>query len=520
MKNELAYAGNTVDPAWEGNMMQKLGPGVLQDMFTSIIEDADANILLINDNFKVISINPGFYCIFRETYGIDLKPGVSIIESIKLVNPDLAHVWRERCMNALNEIPYKVEDTFQLDGKTFIWEVYYKRIDLDERYVISVFSRDITIRKAYQKRLLESEANLRSIFNTLEDSIWLINSRFELIDFNKEFRRRNKHAFGIRMAKGKNIIELIPDHLGHIKQIWKGRFEAGLKGKSGKYFDSYFLDGQLRTYEIKTYPIIEGGVVSGLTIYSRDITQQKKTEDMLKAQNDELTKINSELDRFVYSASHDLRAPLMSVKGLVNILRLDNNPDSSRKYLDLIEQSINKLDKFISDIIHHSRNSRMDILVKEINFDELLTESIASLKYMEGAEQVESIRKIHTTTPFYSDPSRLLIIFNNILANAVRYRDVWKNHSYITIEITTTAQHAILRFSDNGIGIASEYMGNLFKMFFRASAESKGSGLGLYIVKSVTEKLGGTITVQSELGIGTTFEITLPNRLDLTLSMN
>jgi signal transduction histidine kinase len=86
--------------------------------------------------------------------------------------------------------------------------------------------------------------------------------------------------------------------------------------------------------------------------------------------------------------------------------------------------------------------------------------------------------------------------------------------------VRADAYKACLRFSDNGIGIAEEYLGNVFKMFFRASAESKGSGLGLYIVKSVVEKLGGQITVQSQLGSGTTFEITLPNLANISSGFN
>jgi PAS domain S-box-containing protein len=520
MTESTAFVKDTSGQSQQHMKMEAMEPGVLQDMLTGIIEDADANILLVDEQFKIITLNPGFYWIFFESYGIDLRPGVSIIDSMELVNPRLAQVWRERCLNAISGVPYKVEETYELDGKQFHWEIYYKCIDYKDRFVISVFSRDITLRKNYQKRILENEANLRSIFNTLENSIWLINSQYELIDFNREFYRHFRQIYGVRPLKGKNMIDLIPEQFSHRREIWTERYMAGLQGKPGKYHDTCLLTGELKTFETRTYPIKEGNTIVGLTIYSRDITQQKRTEDMLKQQNEELTRINSELDRFVYSASHDLRAPLMSVKGLVNVLRLDTDPESSKKYLDLIEQSVNKLDNFISDIIHHSRNSRMDILVKEINFNELLSESIASLKYMEGAEQVESIREIQVTAPFYSDPSRLLIIFNNIIANAVRYRDVWKRQSYIKIEIHTTSENALLRFSDNGVGIASEYMDNLFKMFFRASAESKGSGLGLYIVKSVVEKLGGTIRATSELGVGTTFEISLPNQTQVLPNLN
>ncbi|NJM25418.1 MAG: HAMP domain-containing histidine kinase [Bacteroidia bacterium] len=226
----------------------------------------------------------------------------------------------------------------------------------------------------------------------------------------------------------------------------------------------------------------------GLTILARDITQQKKSEDLLKQQNEELIKINSELDRFVYSASHDLRAPLMSVKGLLNMIRLDPEKDNTSHYLELIDRSIHKLDSFISDIINYSRNARMDVMPKQIDFSELIQESINSLKYMEGAEEVRSEVHINARVPFYSDYSRLLIIANNIIANTVRYRDTWKEDSYIRITVDIEKDNAIIVFQDNGIGIAEEYRDKIFKMFFRANADSKGSGLGLYIVKSAVEK--------------------------------
>jgi signal transduction histidine kinase len=250
--------------------------------------------------------------------------------------------------------------------------------------------------------------------------------------------------------------------------------------------------------------------VTGLTVFSRDITNQQHTEDLLKRQNEELIKINAELDRFVYSASHDLRAPLMSVKGLINMIKVDPEKRNTDHYVKLIERSIDKLDHFILDIIY-SRNSRMDVMPKEINFQTLLEESIDSLRFIDGAEQVRSIKNINLQAPFYSDYSRLLMIFNNIIANAVRYRDHWKEDSFLEINILATEEKAVIRFSDNGIGIADEYIDKIFKMFFRASADSKGSGLGLYIVKSAVDKLDGKIDVQSKIGEGTIFTIEIPN---------
>jgi PAS domain S-box-containing protein len=483
-----------------------------QDLFTSIIEDADSNILLLNDDFNIITLNPGFYWIFFETYGIELKKGSSILESMEPVNPTLTHEWKERCMTAMSGTPIKVEDVFEIDGRTFYWEIHFKSITRpDGAQLISVFSRDITVRKAYQKRILESGANLRSILNTIEDSIWLVNSDYELIDFNKEFYKKYKLAYGIKLAKGRNILRLVPDSMPDLRELWRIRYESGLKGRPGKYLDTYPIDNEWRTFEIKTYPIVENGNVTGLTVFSRDITNQQHTEDLLKRQNEELIKINAELDRFVYSASHDLRAPLMSVKGLINMIKVDPEKRNTDHYVKLIERSIDKLDHFILDIIHYSRNSRMDVMPKEINFQALLEESIDSLKFIDGAEQVRSVKNFNLRAPFYSDYSRLLMIFNNIIANAVRYRDHWKQDSFLEINILATEEKAVIRFSDNGIGIAEEYLDKVFKMFFRASADSKGSGLGLYIVKSAVDKLNGRIDVQSKIGEGTVFTIEIPN---------
>jgi PAS domain S-box-containing protein len=492
-------------------MLDQSEVGVWQDLFTSIIEDADSNVLLLNEEFQVITINPGFYWIFFETYGVELKKGSFLLESMQKVNPALTRLWKERCITAMSGTPIKVEDTFEIDGRIYHWEIHYKSSTRpDSAHILSVFSRDITVRKAYQKRIVENEANLRSILNTIEDSVWLINSNYELIDFNKEFFRSYKLAFGVRLAKGRNIIDLLPDSMPELKELWRERYQAGLNGKHGKYSDSYWVDKEYKTYEIKTYPIVENGGVAGLTVYARDITPQKKTEDTLKQQNDELTKINSELDRFVYSASHDLRAPLMSVKGLLNMIQLDPDKTNTNHYVKLIETSVDRLDHFITEIIHYSRNARMDIVPKRINFNEVVNESIQSLKYMEEAEQVRSIINIHDQEDFYSDSGRLLIIFNNIISNAVRYRDRWKD-SYIQIDIVTNSEKALIRFSDNGIGIPDEYQDKVFKMFFRANAESKGSGLGLYIVKSTVDKLEGMVSLQSKLGVGSSFHIEIPN---------
>src|SRR5687767_12015933 len=96
-------------------MLEPADVNAWQDVFTSIIEDADSNILLVDEDFKVINLNPGFYWIFLETYGIDLKRGTSLLESMQKVEPELTVEWKERCLNALSGMPIKVEDVFEVD---------------------------------------------------------------------------------------------------------------------------------------------------------------------------------------------------------------------------------------------------------------------------------------------------------------------------------------------------------------------------------------------------------------------
>ena len=481
-----------------------------QNTIFSIIENADANILLLDLQCRVVSINPAFFWIFSETYGIELKLNASIVEAIELVNPILALTWKERCERVAVGESLRFEDSFELHGRTYHWEVYYKKVLHQETPYISVFSRDITVKRAWQQRTISNEANLRSILNSLDDGVWLVNEKCELIDYNKEFYQKYQAILNIKPIKGKCVLELLPEDKPAVRDLWKMRYETSLTGKVMKYLDTYLVNGEKKIYELKIYPIRDDGKVTGLTMVARDVTKVKEAEEQLRYQNEELTKINSELDRFVYSASHDLRAPLRSVKGLLNMVKMDENSANTEKYLELIAKSIDKLDGFITDIVHHSRNSRLEILPKEINFSDVINNSIESLKFMEDANKVKSSITIDAPHKFYSDDSRLSIIFNNIISNAVSYRDKNKE-SYLKIDVRVLPQKAIIQFSDNGIGVAPEYQQKIFKMFFRASSDSKGSGLGLYIVKAVLDKLNGKIQLNSEVGVGSTFIIEIPS---------
>ncbi len=228
----------------------------------------------------------------------------------------------------------------------------------------------------------------------------------------------------------------------------------------------------------------------------------------IEKRNAELRKVNGELDRFVYSASHDLRAPLASVLGLVNVARLDHGKNFDN-YLSKIETSVLKLDGFIRDIIDFSRNARVEIETEPIEFKTLINEIIDNLIYLDEKDQIRRIVKVEGEGAFYSDKKRLSIVLNNIISNAIKYYNQHASDSFIEVAVKYDQKQAVLEVKDNGIGIGKEHIGNIFKMFYRGDSKSRGSGIGLYIVKETLDKIRGKVTVQSEYGRGSIFTIVL-----------
>lgn len=241
-----------------------------------------------------------------------------------------------------------------------------------------------------------------------------------------------------------------------------------------------------------------------------DIDAQKRTQNRLLAINEELKKTNAELDRFVYSASHDLRAPLKSLLGLLQLIEYDDT-GNIKGYLDRMRTSIQKLDYFIEEIIDYSMNARMEKNVEIIDFQDIIKVVLEKLQYLPGAFKIEKKITVNGSHAFYSDRGRCLILLNNLLSNAISYHNLQQARPMILIKVDLEPTTAQITIQDNGKGIDEHHLEDIFKMFYRASASSNGSGLGLYIVKEILQKLNGTIEVQSALNKGSRFTLTIPN---------
>lgn len=242
-------------------------------------------------------------------------------------------------------------------------------------------------------------------------------------------------------------------------------------------------------------------------------TNEMLTEEIVlhKRTAKELEKRNHELDNYVYKVSHDLRAPLTSILGLINLIQAEKEANVIKHYTNLIENRALKLDDFIKSILNHSKTINSAIQPTEINFSRIISECKEELRYLPNWEKVNITADIQAQTAFYSDELRITILFKNFISNAIKYMNPAISDNYLRCLIQVDAIQAVIHIEDNGIGISPDYKDKIFNMFFRATATSDGSGLGLYIVKQTLEKLEGSIQVESELNRGTTFIINLPN---------
>lgn len=233
----------------------------------------------------------------------------------------------------------------------------------------------------------------------------------------------------------------------------------------------------------------------------------------LKQRNKQLRKLNKEQDHFLYSTAHDLRSPLTSLAGLVHLMRIENKASEMVHYFDKMEKSISRQEDFIEQIASFSKNKILKIKPEPLDLQKIFNDTFEHHLYMAGATRIK--REVIVENPnnisIWSDYNRMLVLFNNLISNAIRYSDPQKPNSFITVHITVWRDEIVVKFSDNGIGISQQHLDKIFDMFYRAHDDSKGTGLGLFILQETVRKMNGSVLVESAAGAGTVFTLTLPN---------
>jgi signal transduction histidine kinase len=235
-------------------------------------------------------------------------------------------------------------------------------------------------------------------------------------------------------------------------------------------------------------------------------------KNVLRKQNEDLIKINKELDAFAYRISHDLRSPLSSILGLIELARTDgHNSKEQTNYFEIIEQNIVRLDSTLREILDYYRNARGEVMIEEVNMEKIINQGFECLKFVSGFNDIEKLVHVVQKTILQSDAYRWSVIISNLISNGFYYRDASRPDQVINISVIIDCDRAVFEIRDNGIGIHEDQLPKIFDMFYRATEKSRGVGLGLYIVKEMIEKMNGNINVVSVYGKGTTVQVSIPN---------
>lgn len=394
-------------------------------------------------------------------------------------------------------------------------DIFYNRLEItpifDDNGILSNFiaiQQDITAEQQYKIDLVRINNRFEIITETTEIGIWEVDLESNSTTWNSVLQK----MYNIEDTEGLDLLKVWVDSIVEedkqgVMSVFHQQVTTGSPQKIQLEYKVNIKGRGVRNF-LSTSVIEESSGTRKLLGTSVDQTKSKHDAMMILEQNKELKKTNQELDQFVYSISHDLRSPLLSIKGILNLINDGIWTDNHQHYLSLIEQIVDRLDDTILEILDYSRNSRMDEKKSKIDLKKLIDNILQDLSHISVGINTEL--NFEGSNEIYADELRLNIVLKNLLSNALKYHDNSKEWRYIKVLVKCTKSTCSIIIEDNGEGISAENMKLVFDMFYRASTTSAGTGLGLYICKEVMNKLNGEITMDSEPGEGTVVQIKFP----------
>lgn len=474
-----------------------------EEMYKSLF-NATFEAIVIHDKGTILAVNKAYEKLFRVK-----KEQVTGTNAVRFIPEGMQNKYQmvlEKPMKGPYQIVCK-----KSDGKSFIAEVNGKDISYEGKKVRLAAIRDITEKNKVDTKIKENELRYRLLFESINDCAFV--HGFDKKRQPANFIEVNKSAVDTLGYSQEDFLHLSPLDISHnvkenyIKKINSQLleenyviYEMDIKTKSGKVLRME-NSSHLFTYKNRRFVLN----------IARDITERKQSERELKQKNEELKIANQELDNFVYRVSHDLRAPITSSLGLAELLQKETSMDNVKTFSRLQAQSLMKLDNFINEILHYSRNTRLKIAPVEISAIKIIESVVSPFIIMEEYKNVKFDYVIEGGSKFYTDKQRLEIVLSNLVSNAFKYRNPHHSQPFIRISFYIRPKLVTIKVTDNGIGIKPEFQQKVFDMFFRATAENAGSGLGLYIVQESLKKLKGRIHLKTEYGKGSEFTIDIPN---------
>ena len=479
------------------------------------LEALPAIVYMIDSSYKILFASSSFKSYYEATSGKPLKNDAKITDVIVEEKiPKRIALFKK----AFAGKQYKISEDHVVGDKIESYEIHFIPIRSRGGEVenILIFNFDVSDFKSQKYKLEESERKYRLLAEHSSDVIYLLDKNLNFIYFSPS----------VKQVLGYDPEEILKLKMADI--LTAESYENVIETHKKKRAENEIIKTQLQ-YIQKSGKTIWGenhasiikdrnGLASAYLVITRDVTKEKEKEKSLNDLNNklltlnaDLIKSNEELDRFVYRVSHDLKSPLNSMQGLLSIIENEKNKESREHFFSLMNKSIIKLKDFIKEISELSRNARQQINAETISLYSFLQDLIESQQFAEEAKDINFIIDVNQSKPFYSDKTRPSIVLNNLISNAIRYRKTYNDENQIKISAKVGEKQVKIEVYDNGQGIMKEHLGKIFDMFYRANQHISGTGLGLYIVKEIVDKLDGKISVSSESGVFTKFIIRLKN---------
>ncbi len=380
----------------------------------------------------------------------------------------------------------------------------------DKNQIVGIIRvcKDITENRMFSERQKETVAMLNSIFDNVNQSILLIDSDMRLKAFNSNAARHSIQLMGLELSENRPVSEYL---LKEQAEEFNEKFQESLQGKEVQWEMAYrFSPSSVHWFSVNMSPVSdESGRVLGVCASMLNITERKSADERFRGQFEEIEQNNRELDRLVKILSHDLKAPMNSVSGLITLARDEQNPAEFGNYLNMMEKSLKKLETFTNDIISSLKN-RGKTADADINLYQLILEIIEELRFAPGAEKMKFVNSVRYDLNLKSDKALLRSIFSNLISNSIKYSDETKQDSFVEVSCSEYPLIVEVHVRDNGIGISEEHHARIFENYYTVAKRPDSNGLGLSNVKDAVFKLNGTIEFESTPGVGTTFRIQLP----------
>ncbi|AUC80076.1 hypothetical protein CW736_12165 [Nonlabens sp. MB-3u-79] len=382
-----------------------------------------------------------------------------------------------------------------------------------DTYKVIISLEDITIRKLAEQSLQLSRSNLTALIENTDAIIYSLDTNFCYITFNKLLHDTLKKNYNLNIKIGDNVSSFLkklePEEVKH----WNRMYSQALKGKTVK-FEKEFTIGEL--YQCSSFsinPIWKNKTVVGLSCFVYDITKQKLQEKEKEKMTADLIQRNQILKQFTFIISHNLRAPTANIIGFSEILQDETlTLQEQKESLIAISTSIKGLDTIIKDISNILQSENEVYAEKEfVNFSELVENIMISLSNIIEKNKVQINFDFSEVDNIYSLKIYIYSIFYNLISNSIKYGKP-NVPPLIEIKSKKSKGKTILVFKDNGLGIDMKTNSDkVFGLYNRFHSHVEGKGVGLFMVKTQVEALGGIITIASELQKGTTFTIIFKN---------